>query len=160
MTTLRTPVIVGVVFLTVYARTNGETRSDGPAHVAAQVSGTGRATINDQSTVPRDGDPTHEATTADVPGLTAAESHCAIAGDPSYGITPENPVKLGGVLHPAWREIVYLLALRGPSGKGLHFLRRGSTMAGGNILDVYAIEYTGLQHPLTLFVDGYLRCRT
>src|SRR5262245_38721909 len=61
-------------------------------------------------------DPTHETTTADVPGLTAATSACGTSADEAYG-TEKSPIRIGGgQLYMASREIKYLSALRGPVG--------------------------------------------
>jgi hypothetical protein len=70
------------------------------------------------------GDPTHETTTPDVPGLTAETSKCPLSMDPTYGLTVENPIKTGGGdLYMAAREVKFLNALRGPAGEGVHFKR-------------------------------------
>lgn len=97
---------------------------------------------------------THEATTADMPGLTAATSRCEISTDPTYG-TRDNPVRLGGPDHPAAREIAYMHALRGPAGQGLHFWRRGSLPANGSVLDLYVVELAGTADPIRIYIDGY-----
>ena len=52
------------------------------------------------------------------------------------------------------REVRYLNALRGPTGQGLHFKRRGSGPgSNGTILDIYDITYAGIEKPLVLYVD-------
>lgn len=101
------------------------------------------------------GDPTHETTTSDVPGLTAATSLCKIADDVSFG-TKENPIKTGGGdLYMASRQVKYLSALRGPAGEGIHFKRAGSVRSsdGNTILDLYNLDYKGVR--LSLYIDGY-----
>jgi hypothetical protein len=73
------------------------------------------------------GDPSHETTTQDVPGLTAEASKCALSTDPTYGLTTDNPIKTGGgAMYLASREVKFLNALRGPAGEGVHFKRAGS----------------------------------
>jgi hypothetical protein len=101
-------------------------------------------------------DPTHETTTADVPGLTTATSACGTSGDETYG-TKANPIRIGGgPLYMASREIKYFSALRGPAGQGVHFKRGGSTPGEENtILDGYVVEYKGLDHAVSLYVDAY-----
>jgi len=102
------------------------------------------------------GDPTHNTTTADAPGLTAATSQCRASADPAYGTTPSNPVKVGGGdVYMASRQVKYLTALRGSAGEGLHFSRRGSLPAAdGTILDAYTIDIKGAQSS-TIYLDGY-----
>src|SRR5215470_10962304 len=101
-------------------------------------------------------DPTHETTTAPVPGMTPATSLCKISADETYGLTVANPVKTGGGdLYMAARQVRYLSALRGPAGEGTHFKRGGSTKApDGTILDLYSMEILGGK-TVTLYVDGY-----
>jgi hypothetical protein len=102
------------------------------------------------------GDPNHETTTADVPGLTAESSKCAASTDPTYGLTPGNPIKTGGGdMTMAGRQVRFLSALRGPAGEGVHFKRMGSSPGpDGTILDAYALDIKG-EHKTTLYVDGY-----
>jgi hypothetical protein len=102
-------------------------------------------------------DPNHETRTPDVPGLTAATSKCGISEDGTLG-SKDNPIKVGGgALYLASREVKYLSALRGPAGEGVHFKRQGSTRAadGATILDDYFVEYTGIDKPIHLYIDGY-----
>jgi len=100
-------------------------------------------------------DPSHETTTADVPGLDASSSKCAAADRPMYGFATDDPVRVGGgAAYGPSREVRYLNSLRGPAGQGLHLKRRGTGMGtGGTILDIYEITYAGLDKPLTLYVD-------
>src|SRR5512144_401432 len=68
------------------------------------------------------GDPNHETTTPDVPGLTAETSECPLSTDPTYGLTKDNPIKTGGGdMYMAARQVRFLNALRGPAGEGVHF---------------------------------------
>lgn len=101
-------------------------------------------------------DPSHETTTAAVPGMTPAASLCRISTDETYGFTLGNPIKTGGGdLSMAARQVKYLGALRGPAGEGTHFKRGVSTQAAdGTILDVYAMEILG-GRKVKLYVDGY-----
>jgi hypothetical protein len=102
------------------------------------------------------GDPTHETTTPDVPGLTAETSKCSLSPDPSYGLTRENPIKTGGgAMYMASRQVKYLNALRGLAGEGLHFKRSGSGPGpGGTMLDIYSLDIRG-DRRTTLYLDGY-----
>jgi hypothetical protein len=102
------------------------------------------------------GDPTHDTTTPDVPGLTAETSTCPLSTDETYGVTIENPIKTGGgMMYMASRQVKFLSALRGPTGEGVHFKRTGTTMGpDGTILDAYALDIKG-ERKTTLYVDGY-----
>ena len=102
------------------------------------------------------GDPTHETTTPDVPGLTAGTSRCPLSTDPTYGLTRENPIKTGGgEMYLASREVRFLTALRGPAGEGLHFKRTGTVPhPDGTLLDAYALDIAG-ESKTTLYMDGY-----
>jgi hypothetical protein len=103
-------------------------------------------------------DPTHNTTTADVPGLTAATSVCGTSEDATYGTTETNAIKVGGGdAYLASREVKYLSALRGPTGQGLHFVRTGSLRGESDhtILDAYTVDYPGLEKARVLYLDGY-----
>src|SRR5262245_46761985 len=102
------------------------------------------------------GDPTHETTTPDVPGLTAETSRCQLSLDPTYGLTKENPIRTGGgAMYLASREVKFLSARRGPSGEGVHFKRTGSQPVGDTtFLDTYSLDIKG-DHKTTLYMDGY-----
>jgi hypothetical protein len=102
------------------------------------------------------GDPTHDTTTADVPGLTAASSACRASADETYGSTRENPIKVGGGdAYMASRQVKYLSALRGPAGEGVHF-KRGATVraSDGTLIDAYTVEIKGGK-AIALYIDGY-----
>jgi hypothetical protein len=102
------------------------------------------------------GDPTHDTTTADVPGLTAASSACRASADQTYGSTRENPIKVGGGdAYMASRQVKYLSALRGPAGEGVHF-KRGATVRApdGTLIDTYNVEIKGGK-AIALYIDGY-----
>ncbi len=98
---------------------------------------------------------THESRTSDVPGLTTATSLCPMSDDPTYGVTPANPIKVGGgPMYVKARSIRFLHTLRGPAGQGLHLKRLGSF--GGpdeTILDVYLVAHDGIVRHI--YVDGY-----
>lgn len=101
-------------------------------------------------------DPTHDTTTADVPGLTAATSACRASADETYGSTPDNPIKVGGGdAYMASRQVKYLSALRGPAGEGVHF-KRGATVRApdGTLIDTYNVEISGGK-AIPMYIDGY-----
>lgn len=99
--------------------------------------------------------PRYETTLPDAAGVTAATSKCAIATDAAYGTTVAKPVKTGGLV--ATRHTQYLNALRGPSGQGIRYARVSTAIAddGITMLDVYELQYAGLEKPIRLFLDFY-----
>lgn len=82
---------------------------------------------------------------------------CEVAGDPTYGVTPANPVKLGGgAATVAARERRYLDALRGPGGQTIVYKRSGSVQGPDKtILDRYELTWPGLDSPFVMFLDAY-----
>ena len=84
---------------------------------------------------------------------------CAVAEDPTYGYTTENPVQVGGgAMYVKAREQRYLDALRGPGGQSIQYKRIGSLPQSPNsrtILDRYEVTYGGLEQPMTLYIDAY-----
>ena len=90
----------------------------------------------------------------------AGQPPCAVSEDETYGLTPENPVPIGGgALFVKARETRYLEALRGPAGQTLTYRRIGSRSAPGDemtLLDEYEVTYEGLEKPVRLFLNAYL----
>jgi hypothetical protein len=83
---------------------------------------------------------------------------CAVATDPTYGVTLSSPVQVGGgAMYGPARERRYLDALRGPDGQLVRYKRTGSTEApdGATILDAYEVTHDGLAKPIVLYVDEY-----
>ena len=84
---------------------------------------------------------------------------CATAEDPTYGLTPANPVQVGrGAMYVGARERRYMDALRGPEGQAIRYKRVGSlpqTTNSSTILDQYEVTYDGLEKPLMLYLDAY-----
>lgn len=91
-------------------------------------------------------------------GLTRAEH--VRAEDDTYGLVPENPIRVGG--GPAG-ERAYLGALRSPRGEPVVSRRLGSccefqtpnSFNGVGLLDVYEVMYVGLDAPVLLYLDMY-----
>ncbi len=82
------------------------------------------------------------------------QAACPISMDPTFGFDPANPVKVGGdFLEGPSRERTYLNHLRGPSGEAVIYEREGSEEFEGTILDIYHLDYDGLDQPVILYVD-------
>lgn len=83
-------------------------------------------------------------------------SACPISTDPTYGYDPANPIKVGGdfLMGPS-RERMYLNHLRGPEGEAVTYEREGSEAYENGILDIYRLEYAGLDDPIIVYVDMY-----
>ncbi len=82
------------------------------------------------------------------------------AEEDSYGLVPENPVRVGG--GPAG-ERAYLGALRSPRGEPVVSRRLGSCCEfetpngfnGMGLLDMFEVTYDGLDAPVRLYLDMY-----
>jgi hypothetical protein len=94
--------------------------------------------------------------TADFTKLTAT------ASDPTYGLTEQNPVKVGGLSER--NEAEYLNGLRGPSGEPVAYERLGSCcpfktpnalIEGVGLLDAFHVTYAGQAKPSVLYIDFY-----
>jgi len=87
------------------------------------------------------------------------------AADPSYGLSADNPVKLGGdnLTQGPQRERAYLNGLRGPAGEVIEYERLGSCcpfetpngILGRGFLDVFRVTYAGQQVPIKIYVNFY-----
>lgn len=74
----------------------------------------------------------------------------AMATDPRYGTTPEQPVRVGGGAEQGpVRTYGYLNALRGPHGEPVHYRRA----ADAGPLVAYELTYAGAPAPIRLYVD-------
>jgi len=83
---------------------------------------------------------------------------CQVSTDPDYGLSPDDPVRVGNTnLYDGYaREQLYMLALRGPNGETLRYEREGPTNNdAGEILDVYVVTYGSLTQPIYLYLDMY-----
>jgi hypothetical protein len=93
------------------------------------------------------------------PPAQGAPPPCAVSDDPSYGLTLQNPVPIGGgAMYVAARERRYLDALRGPQGQPIRYKRLGSMVQAPNnhtIIDHYEVTYDGLEKPISLYLDVY-----
>ena len=84
-------------------------------------------------------------------------SGCPISGDPSYGYTPENSIKVGGGPFGGGpsREYAYLEALRGPAGQDLVVENRASLEFGDVFLDDFTVTYEGYPGSFSLYLNIY-----
>ena len=83
---------------------------------------------------------------------------CPVSDDSAYGLTMEKPIRVGGgAMYVAARERRYLDALRGPAGETITYTRSGSGGPPGlrGPIDIYRISWTGLETPVTLYLDAY-----
>ncbi|WP_224240411.1 hypothetical protein [Hyalangium gracile] len=78
----------------------------------------------------------------------------------SYGLSPENPIQVGG--GPEGQE-AFLESLRGPEGQPLAWRRLGSCcqfetpngVLGIGLLDMYEVIHEGQEHSVILYLDMY-----
>jgi hypothetical protein len=85
-------------------------------------------------------------------------AYCPVSDDPTYGVTRENPVQVGGgAMFGQARERRFLEALRGPGGQPVRYKRVGSTAISNTspILDGYEVTYEGLEKPAVVYIDEY-----
>lgn len=79
----------------------------------------------------------------------------------NYGLTGDNPVKVGSM--SAQKQRRYLSSLAGPNGEVLQFFRRGSccpyksenSFMGNALVDIYEVTYDGLKKPLFIYISLY-----
>jgi hypothetical protein len=85
-----------------------------------------------------------------------------VATDPSYGLAPGNPIKVGGLNER--NEAEYLNGLRGPKGEPVEYERIGSCcpfktpnamIEGIGLLDAFRVTYAGQARPSVLYIDFY-----
>jgi hypothetical protein len=88
-----------------------------------------------------------------VPSLIA--SLCGVSEDRNYGVTPDNPVKLGGgATHVETRATRFLHALRGLDGQRLRVKRLGLlNHTDGSLLDMYVVEHDGIARRIYIDAD-------
>jgi hypothetical protein len=86
----------------------------------------------------------------------------ATTSDPTYGLTEQNPIKVGGL--DERNEAEYLNGLRGPSGEPIEYERLGSCcpfktpnamVEGIGLLDAFRVSYAGQAKPSVLYIDFY-----
>lgn len=84
----------------------------------------------------------------------AGAGTCVISTDNTYGLSSDNPIRVGGGdFGGPPRERAYLDTLLGPNGETITYNRLGSSYFGEALLDVF--EISGLDEKVTLYVDEY-----
>ena len=81
---------------------------------------------------------------------------CQVSSDPSYGLTPDNPIRVGNtnIKDGLEREELYLNTLRGPSFEEVSYSRLNPQYnTAREIVDVYTVSYQGLAEPVTLYFE-------
>lgn len=88
-----------------------------------------------------------------------------VSKEATYGVTAQNPIKVGGGVDGGVRgEQSYLNALRGPAGQAITYRRNGSCcpfktpnglIDNTGMLDAYTVTWEGNVKPLTLYINMY-----
>lgn len=81
---------------------------------------------------------------------------CKISTDPGYGLTPDNPIRVGNtkISDGLERQERYLKALRGPNFEQITYTRLNPLYnSAGEIVDVYSVSYPGLPEPVNLYFE-------
>ncbi len=87
-----------------------------------------------------------------------------ISTDPSYGLSPKNPVEVGGKDSGPKNERRYLNALAGPNGEALTYFRAGSccpiksdnALFGNSVmLDNYRVSWEGAKDTVSIYINMY-----
>lgn len=83
------------------------------------------------------------------------DTECVVATDPTYGYSPDNPIRVGGdAFEGPMREDAYLFTLRGPNAQEISSTRYSMPYAD-TILDVFTVTYPGAPAALTIYIDEY-----
>lgn len=88
---------------------------------------------------------------------TPMEEFCPVSADPDFGLTQENPIRVGQgdpITGPRM-ERDYLDLLRGPNGEPITYTRRGSLPTEDTIVDEYAVTYGDPEVTVVLYLDQY-----
>ncbi|MFK7971723.1 MAG: 2-dehydro-3-deoxyphosphooctonate aldolase [Bacteroidia bacterium] len=88
-----------------------------------------------------------------------------ISTDSTYGLTPTNPVEVGGAhdMEGPLNEQRYLNALAGPNGEDVSYFRLGSCcpvkskngFMGMAMLDNYRVSWKGSSDTVSIFINMY-----
>jgi hypothetical protein len=79
---------------------------------------------------------------------------CPQSLDPTYGFSPENPIRIGGGAASQAREEQYLKTLLGPLGQLVSYERVGQESHGDGLLSIYRLNFAQLEQPLMLYLDA------
>jgi len=87
-----------------------------------------------------------------------------ISTDPSYGLSPKNPVEVGSEDSGPKNERRYLNALTGPNGEAISYYRSGSccpiksnkALFGNTVLlDNYRVTWEGSKDTISIYINMY-----
>lgn len=88
-----------------------------------------------------------------------------ISTDSTYGLSPTNPIEVGGVSHSEGpqNERRFLNALAGPNGEKISYNRAGSCcpvkskngFMGTALLDNYRVTYEGAKDTVSIYINMY-----
>ena len=87
-----------------------------------------------------------------------------ISTDPTYGLSPENPIEVGGQDSGPLNERRYLNALSGPNGEVVSYYRAGSccpiksekAIFGNKVmLDNYRVTWQGSNDTISIYINMY-----
>jgi hypothetical protein len=89
----------------------------------------------------------------------------SISTDKTYGLTPENPVEVGGNSkdNGPTNERNYLNMIAGPNGETTSFYRKGSCcpvkskngFSGYAMLDIYKVTWEGSKDTVSIYINMY-----
>jgi len=81
---------------------------------------------------------------------------CQISADPSYGLTADNPIRVGNtnIADGLQRQELYLNTLRGPGFEEVSYSRLNPLYnTQREIVDAYTVTYAGLAEPVKLYFE-------
>lgn len=87
-----------------------------------------------------------------------------VATDQTYGTSPSNPIRVGGVTRGLEAGEAYLASLRGPNGEPVTFVRRTACCAFRTanawfgdeaLLEAYEVRLPGRKKPVVLYLNTY-----
>jgi len=87
-----------------------------------------------------------------------------ISSDPSYGLSPEKPVEVGGEDSGPINERRFLNALTGPNGEAIYYYRDGSCcptksqnalFGDAVLLDNYRVTWEGSKDTVSIYINMY-----
>lgn len=79
---------------------------------------------------------------------------CPQSLDPTYGLSPDNPIRIGGGAASQGREEQYLKTLLGPLGQMVSYQKVGQESRGDMLLSIYQLNFAQLEQPLMIYLDA------